>query len=126
PDGARLLDILADLYGADRDARRFVAQFKIAERDLPPNLSATDFWDEVLTRLAKTGLVRDCVEAARKQFPNNPQVPFLDALLKGQRSFDVANSTAAQADMQSGYAILLRYLNLFDRVDETKLLNQAL
>jgi hypothetical protein len=111
PEGARLLGILADLYGADRDARRFVARFNIAERSLAPNLSATDFWDEVLTRLAKTGLVRDCVEAARNEFPNNPHV---------------ANSTAAQADLQSGYPILLRYLNLFDRVDETKLLNQAL
>jgi V8-like Glu-specific endopeptidase len=84
PAAQELVRVMAGLYRSQREAVIATEPFGIDELDLTPNLAPTNLWWEILTKLAVQGTVRKTVEAALKQFPNNPRAPFLAALLKDQ------------------------------------------
>jgi hypothetical protein len=112
PDGIKLMKIMADLYGDRREAVRLVAPFGVEENKISRGLAPIDLWDFLLDELAKIKKVRECVQAARDQYSDNANVPFLDKLLN---TFDV-----------SGDFDPWEHLHLFDRTLESGLLFQML
>jgi V8-like Glu-specific endopeptidase len=81
PMGQELMRVMAGLYRTERDALIFTQPFGVDPLMVPPNLNAIHLWFELLRMLATQNTVRDAVQAARDQFPKNPNRPFLDALL---------------------------------------------
>jgi S1-C subfamily serine protease len=81
PAAWELIRVMAGLYRTRREAVIFSAPFGIDELDLTPDLSTLNLWHEILVKLARDGMVRPTVQAAREQHPKNPRTPFLDTLL---------------------------------------------
>jgi hypothetical protein len=81
PMAQELLRVMAGLYLSEREAVRFVAPFGINQINIQPGLSPIDRWQDLLEMLAREGRLRAAVKATRDAFPENPRVPFLDALL---------------------------------------------
>ena len=72
---------MAGMFRTEREAVAFTAPFEVDPLRVPPGLSPIDLWFHLLEELAIQGATRRAVQAARNHLPNNPRVPFLDALL---------------------------------------------
>jgi V8-like Glu-specific endopeptidase len=81
PMALELIRVLAGMFRSEREAVAFTAPFGIDPLRVRPGLSPIDLWFDLLEELAVQGATRSVVQAARKQLPNNPRAPFLDALL---------------------------------------------
>lgn len=81
PLGQELMRVMAGLYRTEREAFLVTQPFGIDPLTIPQGLSTINLWHDLLEKLAIQGTVRAAVTAARDQFPNNPRVAFLDALL---------------------------------------------
>jgi len=84
PRAQELLRVMMSLYRTRREAVALVEQHQIEEADLPPDLTTRQLWHELLDKAAAKGTTRAIVAAARAEFPTNPRVAFLDALLAGE------------------------------------------
>jgi hypothetical protein len=116
PKGLKLQRVLAGIYGTYNSALLFAGGFGVNKIDVPAGLSASLLWGELLERLANLGKVRAAVKATRDTYPDNEHTPFLDTLLVEQSALTII------VDETDPYELL----GLFDRVDESDQLAQAL
>lgn len=84
PMAQELIRVMAGFYRAPHEALLFAEPFGVDPDNIAPGLSLINLWHEILKMLAIQGAVREAVKATRDQFPKNPRVPFLDALLADQ------------------------------------------
>ena len=81
PMGQELMRVMAGLYRTYTEALLFTQRFGVNPLEITQNQSPINLWYELLIRLSNQGTVRAAVKATCDQFPNNPHVPFLEALL---------------------------------------------
>jgi hypothetical protein len=117
PEAQELIRVMAALYSTERTAILFTQPHGVDPLTLVPNLSPINLWCNLLGQLAAQGTVRAVVKTARDRSHNNPVVTaFLDRLLAAPPSPTI---TAGGYDPYE-------FIHLFDRIDETDQVVDAL